>query len=84
MRNSIRRRLTIAFIGVAIGPLLLVGVVLALVSLSIQQQQALSRERTVAISVSGQVSDFFQRLEGELQVIVKDLDGSPESQDEAI
>ncbi len=84
MNSSIRGRLIRAFISVAIVPLLLVGVVLALLSFYVQREQALSRERTVAISVSGQVNDFFRRLEGELRVITKDLQGSNDTNNEAI
>jgi hypothetical protein len=66
MRNSIQARLTIAFIGLAIGPLLLVGVVLAWQSFATQRQQALSLQREVAQRVSTQVVAFFQELESEL------------------
>ena len=69
MRNSIRKRLTIAFIGLAVGPLLLVGVVLAWQSFTTQQQQALNLQREVAQRVSTQVTAFFEELENELRVV---------------
>jgi len=44
MRSSIRTRLTAAFIGLAIGSVLLVGVVLAWQSFTTQRQQALNSQ----------------------------------------
>lgn len=69
MRSSIRVLLTVAFIGMVIGPLLLVGVVLAWQSFTTQQQQALNLQREVAQRVSIQMTAFFKGLENELRVI---------------
>ena len=66
MRRSIRVTLTITFISLAIGPLLLVGIILAWQTFSAQQQQALKLQREVANNVSAQVSAFFNGLENEL------------------
>jgi methyl-accepting chemotaxis protein len=66
MRNSIRTRLTLAFIGLAVCPLLLVGIVLAWQSFTTQQQQALNLQREVAQRVSSQVTAFLQGVESEL------------------
>src|SRR5881397_2374080 len=71
MRRSIRVRLTVAFMGLAIGPLLLVWVVLAWRSYTMQQQQALYLQRQMAQRVSTQVTAFFAELENELQVVSK-------------
>jgi signal transduction histidine kinase/ActR/RegA family two-component response regulator len=71
MRHSIQTRLTLAFIALAIGPLLLFGLVLAGQSFSVQQQQALNLERQVARRVSIDVSTFIQSLTNNLQVIVQ-------------
>ncbi len=71
MRNSIRTRLTVAFIGLAIGPLLLVGVILARQSFTIQAQQALDLQREVARHVAAEVTTFFEELENELRLISK-------------
>src|SRR5207237_10679947 len=71
MRRSIRVRLTVAFMGLAIGPLLLVGVVLAWRSYTTQQQQALYLQRQMAQRVSTQVTAFFAELENELQLVSK-------------
>jgi methyl-accepting chemotaxis protein len=69
MRNSISKRLAVAFIGLAVGPLLLVGVALAWQSFTTQEQQALSLQREVARRVSTQVTAFFEGLENELRVV---------------
>jgi PAS domain S-box-containing protein len=69
MRHSIRTRLTVAFIGVAIGPLLLVGIVLAWQSFLVQTQQALNFQHQVAHRVAVQAAAFFQKLEDELGLV---------------
>jgi PAS domain S-box-containing protein len=69
MRHSIRTRLTVAFIGVAIGPLLLVGIVLAWQSFLVQTQQALNFQHQVAHRVAVQVAAFSQKLEDELGLV---------------
>jgi signal transduction histidine kinase len=66
MRNSIHTRLTVAFIGLAIGPLLLVGGVLAWLSFTVQERQALDLQGEVARRVSTQVTAFFGELESQL------------------
>ena len=69
MQRSIRTRLTLAFVSLAVGPLLLVGIVLAWQSFTTQQQQALNLQHEVALRVSAQVQAFFEKLEGELRLI---------------
>ena len=69
MRNSIRKRLTLAFIGLAIGPLLLVGVILAWQSFTTQEQQALNLQREIARRVSTEVKAFSDELESELRLV---------------
>ncbi len=71
MWNSVQTRLTITFIGLAIGPLLLMGVALVWQSYTIQQQQALTLQSEVAHRVSIQVAGFIQELEDELQAIIR-------------
>ena len=71
MRNSIRTRLTVAFISLAISPLLLVGVIMAWQSFTTQERQALNLQREVAQRVATEVTAFFQELEGELRLISK-------------
>ena len=69
MRSSIRQRLTLAFIALAVGPVLLIGGALAWQSFIIQQQEALNLQREVAQRVSTQVTAFFSELENELRLI---------------
>jgi signal transduction histidine kinase/DNA-binding response OmpR family regulator len=69
MRRSIRVRLTVAFMGLAIGPLLLVGIVLAWRSYTLQRQQALYIQRQMAQRVATQVTTFFAEVENELRVV---------------
>jgi HAMP domain-containing protein len=74
--RSIRTRLTIAFIGVSLAPLLLVGLVLTLQSFNVQSQQALRFQHEVTLRVSTQVDAFVNRLEIQLRGLVKDLRGA--------
>jgi len=67
MRHSIRGRLILIFIGLAIGPLLVVGIILAQQSYASLQQQALVLQQESANGVTSQVTAFFQRLEDELR-----------------
>ncbi len=69
MRSSIRKRLTLAFIGLSIGPLLLVGIILAWQSFITQKQQALNLQREVAQHVAFQVKAFLDGLENELHLV---------------
>ncbi|MBN1659548.1 MAG: GAF domain-containing protein [Anaerolineae bacterium] len=71
MRISLRTRLTVAFIGLAILPPLLMGLVLAQRSLVVQQQQALALQGEVARRVSTAVEAFVRGLEGELRMAVE-------------
>lgn len=85
MRNSIRIRLTIYFIGVAIVPLLLVGLVLTYQSFIVQRQQAINLEQTVTQRVSTEVSGFMNRLENQLRTVVKGLRGlTPDEQSDLL
>jgi PAS domain S-box-containing protein len=69
MRGSIRKRLTLVFIGLSIGPLLLVGVILTWQSFTTQKQQALNLQREVAQRVSIEVKAFLDGLESELRLV---------------
>ena len=71
MRNSIRTRLSITFIGLATIPVFLVGVILAWQSFTIEQQQALNLQREVARRVATEVAAFFEELENELRLVSK-------------
>ncbi len=71
MRNSIRGRLILVFIGLAIGPLLVVGAILAWQSYTSLAQQALVLQQESAKRVASEVTAFFQALEDELRYTVR-------------
>jgi hypothetical protein len=71
MRHSIRTRLALLFIGLAVGPLLVVGGILAWQSFSTQQQQALHLQQQVAQRVAAEVAAFFNELENSLRLVCK-------------
>ncbi|MFL7793528.1 MAG: ATP-binding protein [Anaerolineae bacterium] len=68
MRKSIRVRANVAFTSLAIGPLLLVGIILAWQGFATQEQQALDLQREVARRVATEVTAFFEGLESELRL----------------
>jgi len=85
MRTSIRTRLTVIIVSLAVLPLLLVGIVSGYLGYTSQRQQALDLERAVAQRVSGQVGAFIQELESTARYTVqpwrlKDLDQSQQAQ----
>jgi signal transduction histidine kinase len=73
MWESLRTRLTIIFIGLAIGPVLVVGIILAQRSFTVEQQQALTLQSQVAQRVSAEVSAFINDVENDLELIRGDL-----------
>jgi HAMP domain-containing protein len=77
MRNSIRTRLAITFIALAVGLLLLVGIVLAWQSYVNEQEQALNLQSERAQRISSQVLSFMQIQENALTglVSVRGLNG---------
>lgn len=76
MQNSLRTRLIIYFISLAIIPLLIVGVVLAYRAYESQAVQALTTQSQVARRVSGEVESFIRQRENEL-LFLTDLRGLP-------
>ncbi len=71
MQNSIRTRLITGFIGLALGPLLLVGLILAWQSASAQQTQALALQGEIAQRAAVQATAFITELENELRLIIQ-------------
>jgi GAF domain-containing protein len=69
MWNSLRVRLTIIFIGLAIGPLLIVGAILAQRAYTIERDQALTLQNQVAQNASSQVDGYFQGVVNNLNGI---------------
>lgn len=70
MKKSIRYRLTLAFIGFAVFPLLLVGVLLAWQSFTNMRQEAVHLQQEVARSISVETSSFINSLENDLRMVV--------------
>ena len=62
MRKTIRYRLTCAFVGLAVGPLVLVGVLLIWHGFVNQRQQALDLQQEIARRVSLEVSSYLNGL----------------------
>jgi HAMP domain-containing protein len=71
MLNSIRTRLTIAFLGLAVGPLLIVGLLLTLNTYNVQTQEAIVLQREMAAHLSSRVQSFLLNLEGELHMLIR-------------
>jgi len=81
MRNSIRRRLILISIGLAIIPLLVAGNLFAWQTFTISRQQSLALQQETARRVNSQVAAFFQELEDELHFTIQlgKLDQNPNS-----
>jgi GAF domain-containing protein/HAMP domain-containing protein len=73
MRNSLRVRLTIIFIGLAIGPLLLVGLILVQRSYTVEQEQALELQGQVAQRVSTELEAFLQDVGNEVSLLGREM-----------
>jgi GAF domain-containing protein/HAMP domain-containing protein len=71
MQKSIRTRLTIAFIGLAVGPLLLVGVIMIWQNLSAEQARDLLLQHQTARRVATEVTAFIRELENDLRVVIE-------------
>jgi GAF domain-containing protein/HAMP domain-containing protein len=84
--TSIRTRLILALVGLAIVPLLLVGLVLGWRSFQVQRQQALTLQRQVAQRITTAVAAFFNGLETELRAVteVQGLADLPPDQQENV
>lgn len=82
MRGTIHTRLTVAFIGLAVIPLLLVGSGLAWQTIQVQRAQAVRREQQVAERVAVEVNAFLDGLERELYELALVHDLTKHSHDE--
>ncbi|MCL4297071.1 MAG: GAF domain-containing protein [Anaerolineae bacterium] len=77
MWNSLRIRLTVIFIGLAIGPLLLVGTILAQRSFASEREQALDLQQQVAQRVAAELEAFLQEVANDLRSLsgeIRDLE----------
>ena len=66
MRQSIRTRLIISFIGLTVIPLLLIGIIIGVQTYNVQSQQALALQNQIAKGKSQRLSAFFTGLEATL------------------
>ena len=69
LRRSILFRLTLAFVGLAVGPLILVGALLAWQSFEYQREEAVGHQQEVAARVRAEVFSFFDKLDRELRAL---------------
>ncbi|MCL4249724.1 MAG: GAF domain-containing protein [Anaerolineae bacterium] len=75
MWQSLRLRLTIIFIGLAVVPVMIVGLFLAQRGFAAEQEQALDLQRQVAQRVSAELDAYLQGVETNLQSIGDELRG---------
>src|SRR3990172_407748 len=73
MWNTLRTRLTIILIGLAIGPLLLAGTVLAQRSSALEQERAFDLQGQVAQNVATEVEAYFQGVTNDLNTIGNEI-----------
>ena len=71
MPHSIRTRLTMAFLGLAVGPLLMVGLLLTLKAYNVQTQAAIALQREMAAHLASRVQSLIQNLENGLQMLIR-------------
>ena len=71
MLKSIKSRLITAFIGLALGPLLFLGIVLTIQTYSIQKNQVMAIQNETVKRISSELELFINRLENELNLVIK-------------
>ncbi len=76
MWNSLRFRLTVIFIGLAIIPLLAVGAVLAERTFTSERDQAIDTQRQVADRVAAEVQSYLRGVENDLSLLGSDIRGT--------
>jgi nitrate/nitrite-specific signal transduction histidine kinase len=76
MWNSIRTRLTIILFGLAIGPLLLAGIILAQQSFTSEQRVAYDLQSQVAQNISSEVEAALQAIVNELSTLGSEVRNS--------
>ncbi len=82
MQISLRQRFTLTFLGLAIVPMLLLGLVLAWQDFTIQFQQTLAAQHATAANISTRADAFIQQLENDLRVASQTTDLQGLSQDQ--
>jgi signal transduction histidine kinase len=71
MLYSIRTRLTITFLALAVGPLLIVGLLLASNTYNVQTQEAIALQREMATHLFFRVQTLIQNLESAMDMLVR-------------
>lgn len=71
IKDSLRTRLVVGFTVLAIGPLLLVGVLIAWQSFRVQRTQMLELQHEIARRASNRISAFLRTVETELSLIAQ-------------
>ena len=71
MYKSIRKRLTIIFLTLAMVPLFLVGIILTLKTYTVQEQEAVALQREVAKHLSSRMLAFVKELESTLRLVLE-------------
>jgi signal transduction histidine kinase len=72
--TSIRTRFTIAFLGLAVGPVLVVGFILILKAYTVQSQDAIVLQREMAARLSSRVQSLILNLENGMQMLIRLID----------
>ena len=67
--HSLRFRLTLIFVGLAVGPLVFVGLITERQSYTNLQQQSLALQREIVAGVSGEIRAFVEQRENELALL---------------
>jgi signal transduction histidine kinase len=71
MRHSIRTRLIVSVTGLAIIPLLLIGVIVGIQTFNAQTQAALALQHEVAGRETSQIANFFHSLQEKLETVAR-------------
>ncbi|MCB9101529.1 MAG: PAS domain S-box protein [Anaerolineales bacterium] len=69
MNHSIRTRLTLTIIGLAVGPLLVVGILLTWQIFVLEHAYAIKEQQSVAEQVAREVDHFIHEIQGDLELV---------------
>lgn len=71
MQRSIIRQYTLTFIGLAVAPVLLVGIILAIQNFTREGGQALQAQQALTQGIATQVEDYLEQREAELRLLAQ-------------
>ena len=71
MNRSIRARLTLTIIGLAVGPLLAVGILLTWQIFALEQAYAINEQQAVAEAVAHEIEHFIHEFQEHLEHITQ-------------